>query len=289
MRLWTQAVRQLVRSPGFVTVAALALALGIGSTVTIFSIVRAVFLRGLPYADADSLVQLTSSLPERQVTGAGFSYPRYQAVHERQTVFSAMSYAVFTAFTLTSGGGRSAQVPARAGSSRIWCLKVVSLIKMRPRPEALSSRLAEAQEFEICFQLVVGAERNLAGERREHTAVERQRDSDRSAPKYSIVAVTTVAVAFLVATAVAKIQADITHREIGGLHGEHMAVATDAAKRGRRRRAGRRSSARGGCRGGRAWRRHGQSDARPLLQAGHVAARGEAGPHRDYGRGNDEW
>ena len=111
MRLWTQAVRSLFRSPGFVTVAALALGLGIGSTVTIFSIVRAVFLRGLPYNDADSLVQLTSSLPERQITGAGFSYPRYEAVHERQTVFSAMSYAVFTAFTLTSGGGDPEQVP----------------------------------------------------------------------------------------------------------------------------------------------------------------------------------
>ena len=42
MRLWKQAVRQLFRSPGFLTVAALALALGIGSTTTIFSIVRAV-------------------------------------------------------------------------------------------------------------------------------------------------------------------------------------------------------------------------------------------------------
>jgi hypothetical protein len=44
----------------------LALALGIGSTTTIFSIVRAVFLRGLPYADPESLVQLRSSVPEQQ-------------------------------------------------------------------------------------------------------------------------------------------------------------------------------------------------------------------------------
>ena len=70
MRLWKQAVRQLFRSPGFLTVAALALALGIGSTTTIFSIVRAVFLRGLPYADPESLVQLRSSLPEQQIVGA---------------------------------------------------------------------------------------------------------------------------------------------------------------------------------------------------------------------------
>ena len=76
MRLWKQAVRQLFRAPGFLSVAALALALGIGSTTTIFSIVRAVFLRGLPYADPESLVQLRSSVPEQQIVGAGFSYPR---------------------------------------------------------------------------------------------------------------------------------------------------------------------------------------------------------------------
>ncbi len=47
LRTWKQAVRQLFRAPGFLSVAALALALGIGSTTTIFSIVRAVFLRGM--------------------------------------------------------------------------------------------------------------------------------------------------------------------------------------------------------------------------------------------------
>lgn len=111
MRPFQQAARQLFRSPGFVTAAALALALGIGSTTTIFSIVRAVFLRSLPYVDADALVQLSSSLPERQINGAGFSFPRFEAVRERQTVFSAISHAAFTAFTLTTGQGEPEQVP----------------------------------------------------------------------------------------------------------------------------------------------------------------------------------
>ncbi len=110
MRLWNQAVRQLLRSPGFLAVAALALALGIGSTTTIFSIVRAVFLRGLPYADPGSLVQLRSSLPEQGIVGAGFSFPRFEAVRDRQTVFTALSYAAFTAFTLTASGGEPEQV-----------------------------------------------------------------------------------------------------------------------------------------------------------------------------------
>jgi predicted permease len=110
LRLWKQAVRQLFRAPGFLSVAALALALGIGSTTTIFSIVRAVFLRGLPYADPESLVQLRSSVPEQQIDGAGFSVPRYEAVRDRQTVFSALSYSAFTAFTLAVNGGEPEQV-----------------------------------------------------------------------------------------------------------------------------------------------------------------------------------
>ena len=57
--------RQLLRAPGFLTLATLALALGIGSTTTIFSIVRAVFLRALPYSEPETLMQLTSSVKEQ--------------------------------------------------------------------------------------------------------------------------------------------------------------------------------------------------------------------------------
>lgn len=110
MNVWTQAVRQLFRAPAFAIVSALALALGIGSTTTIFSIVRAVLLRALPYAEPETLVQLSSSVPEQQIVGAGFSVPRFEAVRDRQTVFSGITYSSFTAFTLTGQGGEPEQV-----------------------------------------------------------------------------------------------------------------------------------------------------------------------------------
>ena len=58
------AVRTLVRSPGFTSVAVIVLALGIGANTAIFSAVNAFFFRPLPFADADRLVTLYETNPE---------------------------------------------------------------------------------------------------------------------------------------------------------------------------------------------------------------------------------
>jgi putative ABC transport system permease protein len=57
------AVRSLRRSPGFATVAVLTLALGIGATTAIYSVVDTILLQPLPFPDSGRLVRVFENIP----------------------------------------------------------------------------------------------------------------------------------------------------------------------------------------------------------------------------------
>jgi predicted permease len=59
------AARALRRSPGFAAAAVLTLALGIGATTAVFSVVYGVLIRPLPFPNADRLVRIVQLLPRR--------------------------------------------------------------------------------------------------------------------------------------------------------------------------------------------------------------------------------
>ena len=58
-------LRSLSKEPGFVATSIVTLALGIGSSTAIFSVIESVLLRPLPYGDAERLVVVWETEPDR--------------------------------------------------------------------------------------------------------------------------------------------------------------------------------------------------------------------------------
>ena len=98
--------RGLVRSPGFAAIAIATLALGIGANSAIFTVVNAVVMRPLPYADADRLVRVTSDFTGLGSTDLGLSQPELVDYRDRSGIFESLA-GVWAHQRQSDGGGRA--------------------------------------------------------------------------------------------------------------------------------------------------------------------------------------
>src|SRR5437016_4915149 len=71
------AIRAMLSNPATTLAAVIALALGIGSTAAIFSILNTILLRPLPYPNPDRLVIATAANPGRKIPQFKVSPPNY--------------------------------------------------------------------------------------------------------------------------------------------------------------------------------------------------------------------
>ncbi len=118
------AFRQLLKNPGFTAVAVLTLALGIGATTAIFSVVYAVVLRPLPFPDSERLVAVWTQTP--QFDRLPMSAANHRDLKSQATVFEDVGILSRTAnFNLTGDGEPERLAATRISASLFPLLRVI--------------------------------------------------------------------------------------------------------------------------------------------------------------------
>ena len=85
------AARELRRRPGFALTAILSLALGIGATSAVFSVVYGVLLNPFPYVGADRIMQISLVDPAGRFRGTGMSGAQVEELRQARTVESVVA------------------------------------------------------------------------------------------------------------------------------------------------------------------------------------------------------
>lgn len=130
-----RALRRLSHSPGFTAIAVLAFALGIGANTAVFSVVNAVLLEPLPFAEPERLVvlweqEMGTGRPPEETSGATF-----QDWREQSQSFEELAAWLYWGYALT-GAGEPEEIDAiRASANLFRLLGVEPMLGRTFRPE----------------------------------------------------------------------------------------------------------------------------------------------------------
>jgi len=161
------ALRSLSKKPGFTTIVALTLALGIGANTAIFSFVNAVLLRPLPYRKPERLVILRNQDLKRGANLVSPSIRDYLDYRERQRSFESLACFVTLDYNLP-GDGSAAAMPLEVNFATSEFFKTMGVAPHIGRVFAH----AEEQPGDDLYSVVIshklwqerfGADRNILG------------------------------------------------------------------------------------------------------------------------------
>jgi predicted permease len=124
-------IRNLLKRPGFTAIAVITLALGIGANTAIFSVVNAVLLRPLPYADADRLIVPWGRRDDTQHS-ASVSYPDFVDWQARTQSLEYVAAYTSSATLLREGDAEPELIVGAAVSADLFPLLRVVPILGRP-------------------------------------------------------------------------------------------------------------------------------------------------------------
>ncbi len=134
-----QTIRRLFRAPAFTVTTVLTLALGIGATIAIFSVVNGVLLKPLPLPDSERLIALVHQAPGAGIEETSASPAFYQTYREHTTTFD--SVALWNEGTASiTGPGDPEEVPSLSGTYELLATLGVQPLLGRTFTEADGQR-----------------------------------------------------------------------------------------------------------------------------------------------------
>src|SRR5499427_1612204 len=98
------ALRRMAKEPGYVAIAVIILALGIGANTAIFSVLNAVLARPLPYGHGEELMQVQQVAPKATISEMQFSVPEIADYRRLNRTFEELAEYHTMVFTLLGQG-----------------------------------------------------------------------------------------------------------------------------------------------------------------------------------------
>jgi predicted permease len=157
------AIRGLMKRPGFVAIAVITLALGIGANTAIFSLVNTVLLRSLPVERANEIVSV--ALRGKDDSMSAFSYPNYKDFRDHNDVLSGLLVYRFVPLSLSRGGNNERIWGYEVSGNYFDVLKVKAIHGRTFLPEEDQTKLSHPVIIVgyDCWQRRFGADPSLVG------------------------------------------------------------------------------------------------------------------------------
>lgn len=125
--------RSLRRAPVFTITATLTLALGVGAVTAIFTVVNAVLLRPLPYAEADRLVGMGHSAPGINMGEVGQSLSTYFTYQKLGTSFESLGMYTIESMSLADPSGGAQPERLRVAAITPSVIRLLRVAPLRGR------------------------------------------------------------------------------------------------------------------------------------------------------------
>ena len=159
------AVRTLRRAPAFSAIAIGVLALGIAGNTAMFSLMDAVRLRALPYADSEQLVVLWGNVMRAKVERRGGSYPDFLDWRAQATSFEDMAVFDETRMTLSGSGDASRILVEMVSASYFPLLRATPSVgrTFAADEDVVPQKVAVAVLSEAFWRQQLGADPQIVG------------------------------------------------------------------------------------------------------------------------------